>query len=98
MKYNEIWLDCHGELILVEIQNGCTRVHGQANTWLYSNMLVGEDRRDDVIFENIIFTSLPDERPVIGDFISAGKLVKRTEPKVNPDWSKWKDKDLYGNL
>lgn len=82
---------------MIEIQNGCVRHPTRNNTWIYTNMSLGADRRDDVVIEEIIFVAEPTERPAIGDFIDAGVLVKRTTPKVNPDWRKWKDKDLYGN-
>lgn len=81
---------------MIEIQNGCTRHPNKANTWIYTNMLLGPDRRDQVKMEEYEFTAQEDERPEIGDFIQNGSLVKRTTPKVNSDWSRWKDKDLYG--
>lgn len=81
---------------MIEIQNGCVRIRNTENGWMYQFMQVGEDRRDQVEFVQITFVAAEGEKPEIGDFIEGGKLVKRTEPKVNPDWRKWKDKDLYG--
>lgn len=82
---------------MIEIQNGCTPSNTVPNTWEYTVMEVGKDRRDQVNIITHTFVAQEGKVPVIGDFIDGGKLVKRTEPKVNADWSRWKNKDLYGN-
>lgn len=82
---------------MIEIQSGCVRSRTEDNTWLYSTVSSGKKGNEDVVFETITFVAENGDKPEIGDFIQGGKLVKCTVHKVNPDWSKWKDKDLYGN-
>lgn len=82
---------------MIEIQNGCIPSQLIPNGWSYTNMELGKDFRNDVKFITINFIALEGQKPEIGDFIENGLLIKRTKPKVNDDWSKWKDKDLYGN-
>lgn len=82
---------------MIEIESGCVKVHAKENTWSYSTVEQGKEGNTHVVMNTYVFISNEGERPVVGDFIEAGKLVKRTKPKVNADWSRWKDKDLYGN-
>lgn len=73
---------------MLEIQSGVTRVNSKS--WLY-------EYRDNEGLHKVVFTA--DVYPQIGDFISGGIHIPRTEPKVNPDTSKWKQyhKKTWGN-
>ena len=83
---------------MIEINHGCTKVRGTDSTYQYVVKTVGEDGLLDSNYEVYVFEVLDElGDPRIGDFISGTQLIRRTEPKVNPDWRKWKDKDLYGN-
>ena len=83
------------EIMSIEIENGCFLQND--GSWQYTYTTVGEDTINQVVFKSVTFQSAPGEVPVIGDFIEGGMLVKRTEPKVNADWSRWRDRDLWGN-
>lgn len=82
----------------IEIQHGCIQSPTDLNSWLYVEVKVkvGAQHNESERF-SYPFRSTGEDKPEIGDFIDGGMLVKRTTPKVNSDWSRWKDKDLYGN-
>ena len=80
---------------MIEIQHGCQHYGGGA--YIYSTITSPSGQPGDVKISSYDFTADNGEKPEVGDFIVNMKLVKRTEPKVNSDWSKWKDKDLYGH-
>lgn len=83
---------------MIEIDDGCTKVPRTDATYQYVKQVVGKDGLLDSEFEVYVFEVLDELGPPrIGDFIVGTALVRRTVPKVNNDWSKWKDKDLYGN-
>lgn len=89
---------------MIEIQHGCVVDNTKENTYLYTVTKTEAIMKDyqsilrvDFDIVTLEFTVEPGETPKIGDFIEAGRLVKRTKPKVNNDWRMWKDKDLYGN-
>ena len=86
----------------VEIMNGCFRARGAADMWYYTQTeftkpVVAEDYQNPRTTEAelVTYTFLGDGQghPRIGDFIVAGKLVRRTEPKVVPTNrpDKWDD-------
>lgn len=79
---------------MIEIQHGCIPTN---EGWTYVEVNSPSGRIDDVKYAHYTFVTTGTDRPEIGDFIAEGVLVKRRVPKVNSDWSKWKDKDLYGN-
>lgn len=79
---------------MIEIQHGCIALGNKM--WKYVTVTSPSGNPDDVTITEYPFASLGDDIPVIGDFIVGTTLVKRDKPKVNSDWSKWKDKDLYG--
>lgn len=81
---------------MIEIEHGCYKVPNTENTYIYIVHSVGADRLLGVVETQYAFVAADGTKPDIGDFISNGLLVKRTEPKVNSDWSRWKDKDLTG--
>jgi hypothetical protein len=64
----------------MKIENGCSRLMGEENSWLYTYT----DVRG---IHNIVFIAF--QKPEIGDFIINGLLVPKTEPQINPDTSKW---------
>lgn len=86
---------------MIEIEHGCIQDPRQANTYYYVDSKLHAYVKD---FQSLLwvedhstvhtFHVEDGQHPEIGDFIEHGKLVKRTKPKVNNDWSKWKDKDL----
>lgn len=80
---------------MIEIESGC--VLRNDGLWTYSTITSPSGDPADVKIMHYVFTAPNGERPNIGDFINNGSLVKRDKPKVNSDWSRWKDKDLYGN-
>lgn len=80
---------------MIKIEHGCISIG--PNQWKYITVTSPSGRTEDVKFTEYPFVSVGDDLPVIGDFIQSGVLVKKTAPQVNSDWSKWKDKDLYGN-
>lgn len=83
---------------MIEIEHGCTKVMGTEGTYRYTVKKVGSDKLLDSETESYVFEVVDTMGdPRIGDFIKGTQLVRRTELKVNPDWRKWKDKDLYGN-
>ena len=84
-----------GRVYMIEIENGCFKRPG--GYWEYCYTTVGQDTLHEVKFHAVMFQTDEGEVPEIGDFIEGGILIKRTKPKVNPDWRKWKDKDLTGN-
>lgn len=86
----------------VEIMNGCFKVRGAADMWKYTRAVftqpvVAEDyqtpRTTDAVLDTYTFLGDGQGPPHIGDFIVAGKLVRRTEPKVVPTNrpDKWDD-------
>lgn len=86
----------------VEIWNGCFRVRGTADMWKYTRVVftrptLVEDYQTphNIVATPETYTFLGDGQgsPRIGDFIVAGKLVRRTEPKVAPTNrpDKWDD-------
>lgn len=81
---------------MIEIQHGCQKDKTRG-VWYYTTVTSPSGQPDDVKYETTPFVVPDGLKPEIGDFIESGVLVKRTKPKVNSDWSKWKDKDLYGN-
>lgn len=85
----------------IEIEHGCIRDPNSTNLYYYVEPHTKAYIKDyqsllEVIDERTthIFVAMNGAKPAIGDFISGGTLIKRTEPKVNNDWSRWKDKDL----
>lgn len=81
---------------MIEIEHGCN-FDGLTGKWSYVTITSPTGWTSDVKMTTYEFTVNEGERPDIGDSIDGGKLIKRTTPKVNSDWSRWKDKDLYGN-
>ena len=81
--------------MMIEIESGC--VLRQDGLWEYTTLTSPSGQPDDVVITHYVFAAEAGERPKVGDFINNGRLVKRDKPKVNSDWSRWKDKDLYGN-
>lgn len=86
---------------MIEIQHGVVKDPTVVNKYYYvDSSILGyiENYQTLLLVENhdtvYPFTTKDGEKPEIGDFIDGGVLVKRTQPKVNNDWSKWKDKDL----
>lgn len=86
---------------MIEIQHGCIKDLTQKNTYIYVDAKLHAYLRSyeeilkvDSQDNTYIFHVEDGQKPEIGDFIEHGKLVKRTKPKVNNDWSRWKDKDL----
>lgn len=79
---------------MIEIQHGCLSYGG--GKYVYSTITSPSGNPNDVKINSYDFTAENNEKPEVGDFIVNMKLVKRTTPKVNSDWSRWKDKDLYG--
>jgi len=86
---------------MIEIEHGCIKDLTQKNTYcyvdvnIYAHLKNYEDILKVVDSDHMYIFHVEDgQKPEIGDFIEHGKLVKRTKPKVNNDWSKWKDKEL----
>lgn len=66
---------------MIEIQNGVKQTG--RDTWLYE--WTDNDGFHKINFFSTIF-------PQIGGFISGNQYIPRTELKINPDYSKWKDR------
>ncbi len=68
----------------VSIEGGCSFVAEDegVDIWAYEYGTVDGVRI-------VLFTTYPGIKPHIGDMIVDGKLVKRTEPKINGDTSRW---------
>lgn len=88
---------------MIKIEHGCTY---DKNTGKYTyTVSYNRGTRSDYekpleITHKItdhVFVSVDGGKPEIGDFIVDGVLLKKDKPQVNSDWSKWRDKDLYGN-
>lgn len=87
---------------MIEIQHGCVRSANDLREYTYTEVSVKGFQKDYQSLLEVVDTSksytfyVMDDlgAPNIGDFIEGGHLVRRTKPKVNNDWSKWKDKDL----
>ena len=87
---------------MIEIQHGCTQNVIGSNQYVYTEIKIkahNEDYQSIMEVESntthYVFYVVDDQGPPkVGDFIDNGTLVRRTKPKVNNDWSRWKDKDL----
>lgn len=74
---------------MIEIEHGC--IHLGDRMWKYVTVTSPSGDPGDVKITEYPFATVEDVIPEIGDFIVGTALVKRTTPKVNSDWSKWKD-------
>lgn len=79
---------------MIEIQHGCAQ--RSDGLWVYAEIKSPTGDPSDVKLTNYVFYTPEGVIPEVGSFIDNGQYVKRTEPKVNSDWSRWQDKDLYG--